>query len=307
MPINDPFAPHSGSQLIDAGDPISSIVSITSGNNSIPFGSNSYAGGESVQFTTSLGNITAYTNYIVEQVNGTTSFILNGLVPNTSGNIQHRRYRFDSDAYGVSYNLSNRPTVGYANYVNLTNIGNYIPTDKRDISYNVAPNTTSRSELIYLGSTGLNYQTSSLSIKYIRVGSSAVTITLASQTPNGSWVSGGFCELDSVNLPGMYRLDVPNEVFASGVKIATLIIKGVNILNGYYINYNLQPLALDMTQPVPTSNTAQTVGDALNAARAQGFGKWTINGNTLSFYAPDGTTIIKSFTLDSAKFPSQRV
>jgi hypothetical protein len=49
------------------------------------------------------------------------------------------------------------------------------------------------------------------------------------------------------------------------------------------------------------------VGDALNAARAQGFGKWTINGNTLSFYAPDGTTIIKSFTLDSAKFPSQRV
>lgn len=307
LPLNDPFAPHVGSQFIDSGDPISSVVSITSGNVNIPFGSNSYAVGESVQFLTSLGNITAYTRYYVEQVNGTTSFVINGLTPDTSGNIQHRRYRFDSDAFGVAYNLANRPSIGPANYVNLTNIGTYIPTDKRDISYNVASNTTSRTELIYLGSTGLNYQTSSLSIKYIRAGSILNNISLATQTVNGAWVSGGFCEIDAVNLPGMYRLDVPNEVFASGVKVATLVIKGVNILNGYYINYNLQPLAIDMAQPVPTSNTAQTVGDALNAARAQGFGKWTINGNTLSLYAPDGSTVIKSFTLDSAKFPSQRV
>ena len=32
-------------------------------------------------------------------------------------------------------------------------------------------------------------------------------------------------------------------------------------------------MTLDMTQAVPTSNTAQTVGDALNASRADGFGK----------------------------------
>ena len=63
---------------------------------------------------------------------------------------------------------------------------------------------------------------------------------------------------------------------------------------------------LDLTQAVPTSNTAGTVGDALNAARAQGFGRWTIAGTTLTLYGPDGTTIVRTFTLDSATAPTSR-
>jgi hypothetical protein len=63
---------------------------------------------------------------------------------------------------------------------------------------------------------------------------------------------------------------------------------------------------LDMTQVVPTSNTSQTVGDALNAARAQGFGKWVLSDNTLTLYAADGTTAVRTFTLDSATAPTQR-
>lgn len=63
---------------------------------------------------------------------------------------------------------------------------------------------------------------------------------------------------------------------------------------------------LDLTEAVPTSNTAQTVGDALNAARAQGFGKWTISGTTLTLYAGDGTTVVRTFTLDSSTAPTQR-
>lgn len=64
---------------------------------------------------------------------------------------------------------------------------------------------------------------------------------------------------------------------------------------------------LDLTQAVPNSNTAETVGDCLNAARAQGFGKWVLSGSTLDLYADDGTTIVRSFTLDSATTPTQRV
>ena len=60
-------------------------------------------------------------------------------------------------------------------------------------------------------------------------------------------------------------------------------------------------VALDLTQSIPTSNTAQTVGDALNAARAQGFGKWVLSGTTLTLYASDGTTAVRTFTLDSAR------
>jgi hypothetical protein len=63
---------------------------------------------------------------------------------------------------------------------------------------------------------------------------------------------------------------------------------------------------LDLTQAVPTSNTAQTLGDALNAARAQGFGKWVLSGTSLILYAPDNATAVKTFTLDSATTPLTR-
>lgn len=68
------------------------------------------------------------------------------------------------------------------------------------------------------------------------------------------------------------------------------------------------PASLDMTQAVPTSNTAQTVGDALNAARADAFGKWTFSGTTWTLYAGDGTTVVRTFTTSgfSASTPVSR-
>jgi hypothetical protein len=66
-------------------------------------------------------------------------------------------------------------------------------------------------------------------------------------------------------------------------------------------------VSIDLTQAIPTSNTSQTVGDALNAARAQGFGKWTLSGTTLRLFGPDGTTVVRTFTLDSSSTPTQRL
>ena len=65
-------------------------------------------------------------------------------------------------------------------------------------------------------------------------------------------------------------------------------------------------VSIDQTAAVATSNTANTIGDCLNAARAQGFGKWAISGTTLTLYAPDGTTAVRTFTLDSATTPTSR-
>jgi hypothetical protein len=65
-------------------------------------------------------------------------------------------------------------------------------------------------------------------------------------------------------------------------------------------------MTIDLATIIPYTNTAQTVGDALNAARANGFGKWVISGTTLSIYAPDNTTILKTFTLDSIITPTSR-
>lgn len=68
----------------------------------------------------------------------------------------------------------------------------------------------------------------------------------------------------------------------------------------------INPIIIDLEQPVPTSNTAQTLGDALNAARADGFGKVTLVGTTLTLYAPDGATPVRAFTLDNPANPTQR-
>jgi hypothetical protein len=66
-------------------------------------------------------------------------------------------------------------------------------------------------------------------------------------------------------------------------------------------------MTLDLSQAIPVSNPPETVGDALNAARAVGFGKWVVVGNTMTVYAPDGVTPVRVFTLDSGTDPTQRV
>jgi hypothetical protein len=211
-----------------------------------------------------------------------------------------------TDFYGVAWSGTS-PDVGTTTYRSISSVGTFAPSERNISSITIAPNSSSQSIEIYLGVTGLLFNTSGLTASYIRNRSLPVSITLVSQTPTGTWISGGFAEISSTLAPGLYRLDIPNDALVSGADDVTIMIKGSSGTNASVMTINLSSVNINMTQPVPTSNTAQTVGDALNAARAQGFGKWTINGNTLSLYAPDGSTIIKSFTLDSAKFPSQRV
>lgn len=64
---------------------------------------------------------------------------------------------------------------------------------------------------------------------------------------------------------------------------------------------------LDGTQAVPnTGNAPNSIHDCLNAARAQGFGKWVISGSSLELYAPDGTTVVRSFALNNPTNPTSR-
>jgi hypothetical protein len=211
-----------------------------------------------------------------------------------------------TDMNGFTWPNAN-PDIGPLSSSSLSSISSYLPFSNVSTSYKVPAGTTSYSINIYLGAKGLLFNTSSLSAFYLRKGSSLQNITLASQTTGGAYVSGGFVEIDPNLLPGFYRFDIPNAALVTGTSSVSLVFKGAGQSYSNLIEIDLLPVALDMAQPVPTSNTAQTVGDALNAARAQGFGKWAINGTTLSLYAPDNTTVVKSFTLDSAKFPSQRV
>jgi len=179
---------------------------------------------------------------------------------------------------------------------------NIAPVSK---SLTIKSGTTSYTEFINL--IGIGYITSNLKAYYTRVGSAPVEITLTSQTVNGAWTSGGFVEIDINSMPGIYRFDIPNAVFASGSSSAILQISNLNTGDKAIIIYKFQdPQNIDLTQTFSVSNVAQTVGDALNAARSSSFGKWVLNDRTLSLYGSDNTTIVKTFTLNSSTFPTER-
>jgi hypothetical protein len=212
-----------------------------------------------------------------------------------------------SDFNNTAWNTPSTPTIGAFEYTFNDPVEKYMPLERQVESFTVSPNTTNRSELIYLGAKGLTHTTPSLSSSYVRAGGIRTAITLVSQTPNGSWTSGGFCEIDSTNMPGIYRIDVPNAVFVAGAESAMLQLTGTNQTNGAVVHYNMAKVQFDLSQNVPLVNTAHSIGDALNAARAQGFGKWQIVGNTMNIYAEDGITLVKSFNLDSGSYPTQRM
>lgn len=71
------------------------------------------------------------------------------------------------------------------------------------------------------GLTGLAYNTSGLTAYYSLPQSASVAITLATLSAvTSAWSSGGFKEIDSVNMPGWYRFDIPNAALASGSFVA---------------------------------------------------------------------------------------
>ncbi len=211
-----------------------------------------------------------------------------------------------TDMYGLNWLATSTPSLGPIEYYNNQSLGSYLPTERNTSTITIAPGSTSQSIELYLGATGLTFNTSGLQAYYVRNRSTPVQIPLVTQTATGAWTSGGFAEINSTTMPGIYRLDMPNAAFASGSSDVTINVRGAAGTNGAVLTVNLAYTQIDMSQSVPTSNTAHTVGDALNAARAYGFGKWVISGTTLSLYASDNTTVIKTFTLDSGSYPTSR-
>lgn len=87
------------------------------------------------------------------------------------------------------------------------------------------------------GLTGLVYNTSSLVAYYVRGLGNATAITLATQTVTGAFSSGGFVEVSSSNMPGLYRLDVPDAALAASADSVVLMLKGAT---------NMAPLLLEI-------------------------------------------------------------
>lgn len=87
------------------------------------------------------------------------------------------------------------------------------------------------------GLTGLAYNTASLVAYYAlpkTVATAITLVTLAAVTT--AYASGGFKEIDATNMPGWYRLDLPNAVIASG-SFVSLHLKGAT---------NMAPLPIEI-------------------------------------------------------------
>ena len=274
---------------------ISELNSLTLENNIFHNNTNSVLG--RITGSNLASNLTLSANPFVDAANG--NFALNYVA-----------------GAGASVRSFGAPRIfpGFINTLSYTDPGavqnqdspiTYVNPEK---SITIKAGTTSRSEYIYLNTSGYTFSTTGLSASYVRAGSARVAIPLVSQTVTGAYTSGGFCEVDATNMPGLYRIDVPNAIFNTGVKTAALEIINTTTNDRQVISYQFtQDQTLDFTQLVPTSNTVQTVGDALNAARAQGFGKWVLSGTALTIYGGDNTTIVKTFTIDSITSPTSRI
>lgn len=108
------------------------------------------------------------------------------------------------------------------------------------------------------GLTGLAYNTASLTAYYVRPLGSATAITLATQTVTGAHSDGGFVEVDATNMPGVYRLDLPDAVCATGVNSAVVMLKGAA---------NLAPIVLEIQlTDFDLNSTSNAVGAAASVA-----------------------------------------
>ena len=122
------------------------------------------------------------------------------------------------------------------------------------------------------GLTGLVYNSANLVASYVRPLAARAALTLATQTVDGAHADGGFVEVDATNMPGIYRLDLPDAVCAAGVNSVVVMLKGAA---------NMSPVVLELQlttndpNDMATATALATVDDLvddletrLTAARA---------------------------------------
>jgi len=161
--------------------------------------------------------------------------------------------------------------------------------------------------------TGLAYNTASLKA-YYRKGAtgSPAAITLATlANAQAAWSSGGFVEVDATNMPGLYRLDIPDTVIAS-LGEANITISGAANL----ATHTLKIIVTDVdfydravnfrkvtTESYSADGSAATPEQLLNEISAF-LQERSESGTTLTIKKRDGSTTAMTFTYDDTNASS---
>lgn len=117
-----------------------------------------------------------------------------------------------------------------------------------------------------VGLTGLAFNTASLTAYYSRQNAAATAFSLVTQTATGAFSSGGFVAVDGTNMPGLYRLDIPDAVLASGVNSVYIMLKGASNMEPCVIE--IQLTTIDLQASVVPANATQFAGTAYATALA---------------------------------------
>ena len=168
-----------------------------------------------------------------------------------------------TDIYGVTWTGSS-PDAGSGTYrvitSNPTNITYNGGIDRNASTITIAPGSTSQSIELYLGATGLTASTSGLSARYNRTRTASVSIPLVARTIAQAWTSGGFAEVDATNMPGIYRLDLPDAALAAGADDVTIVVRGASGTNGAVMTVKLSSGGLTSAQTATAVWGASPVG-----------------------------------------------
>lgn len=133
------------------------------------------------------------------------------------------------------------------------------------------------------GLSGLAYNSTALAACYIREGDATTTpIALVTMTV-GTWVSGGFKEIDAVNMPGLYELGLPNGMLSSGSSVVVML-KGAT---------NMVPVVAE----IELDGFDYANGYVSDRPEKVSIGTGTSGKDQLIIYESDGTTVHKAFDL----------
>lgn len=135
--------------------------------------------------------------------------------------------------------------------------------------------------------TGLVFNSSGLKAYYCLPGAASVSISLVTQTITGAYSSGGFVEIDSTNMPGLYRLDVPNAALASSNVSSVVCLSGATGMAALYLEYDLWAVN-------PQDAVHFGVSSLPNAAAAASGGLPILGANSTAISFTGGFTISSS-------------
>jgi hypothetical protein len=100
------------------------------------------------------------------------------------------------------------------------------------------------------GLTGLAYDTGNPSAYYVKPRSTPQLIEIVNQTDVGDHIDGGFVEIDGTNMPGLYRIDLPDASLATAAGKDDSVIIMFQADNAIDVLLEIQLTGIDMNTPI---------------------------------------------------------